>query len=166
MSRAVYAGSFDPLTVGHLWMIEQGAELFGSLTVAVGVNPEKRPLFTTEERVAMLRESTARVPGIELRSFTNQFLISYAKSVGARFVLRGVRNEMDYAYERAMRNINGDLSPDITTVFLMPPRPISEASSSLVRSLMGPEGWQEIVRSYVPKPVFDRLLKVSDGGGR
>jgi pantetheine-phosphate adenylyltransferase len=161
MTVAVYAGSFDPLTVGHLWMIEQGVELFGSLTVAVGINPEKRSLFPPEERLEMLRESTARVKGVEVGSFTNQYLISYAQSVGARFVLRGIRNEADYGYERAMRNINGDLSPGITTVFLMPPRGISEVSSSMVKGLLGPAGWQAIVKSYVPGPVFERLVKVS-----
>jgi len=163
MTLAVYAGSFDPLTVGHLWMIEQGAELFGSLAVAVGVNPEKRALFTPEERVELLRQSTARLPGIRIGSFTDQFLISYARSLGARFILRGVRNENDYVYERAMRNVNGDLAPGITTVFLMPPRAISEVSSSMVKSLMGPEGWQPIVQSYVPAPVFEKLLEKSHG---
>lgn len=166
MSTAVYAGSFDPLTVGHLWMIEQGVDLFGSLTVAVGVNPDKRPLFAPEERLAMVRESTARLSGVAVHTFTNQYLISYAKSIGARFILRGIRNEGDYAYERGMRNINGDLNPEITTVFLMPPRSISEVSSSMVRGLIGPEGWQDIVRGYVPVPVFERLRRAADAGSR
>ena len=160
MTLAVYAGSFDPPTVGHLWMIEQGVDLFGSLEVAVGVNPEKRSLFRPEERVELLRRSTAHLAGVRVGSFTNRFLISYAQSLGARFILRGVRNETDYAYERAMRNVNGDLAPAVTTVILMPPRAISEVSSSMVKSMMGPEGWQEIVRSYVPGPVFERLVEV------
>ena len=166
MTLAVYAGSFDPLTVGHLWMIEQGVALFGSLDVAVGVNPEKRALFTPEERVDMLRRSTADLPGIRIDTFTNQFLISHAKSLGARFILRGVRNEADYVYERAMRNVNGDLAPGITTVFLMPPRPISEVSSSMVKAMTGPEGWEAIVKSYVPAPVFEKLVEVSRGQPR
>jgi pantetheine-phosphate adenylyltransferase len=163
MTLAICAGSFDPLTVGHLWMIEQGVELFGALGVAVGINPDKRALFTPEERVGMLRRSTAHLPGIRVDSFTNRFLIRHAESLGARFILRGVRNESDYVYERAMRNVNGDLAPGITTVFLMPPRAMSEVSSSLVKSLIGPEGWQAIVKSYVPAPVFEKLLEASRG---
>jgi pantetheine-phosphate adenylyltransferase len=161
MTLAVYAGSFDPLTVGHLWMIEQGVELFGSLTVAVGVNPEKRPLLPLEARLELLRRSTSHLSGVRIESFTNRFLIAYAQTLGVRFILRGVRNETDYTYERAMRNVNGDLAPGITTVFLMPPRAISEVSSSLVKSMMGPEGWQEIVKSYVPAPVFEKLVELS-----
>src|SRR5438045_9641417 len=102
----------------------------------------------------LLRRSTSHLPGVRVESFTNRFLLSYAQSLGVRFILRGVRNEADYVYERAMRNVNGDLAPAVTTVFLMPPREISEVSSSLVKSMMGPEGWQETVKSYVPGPVL------------
>lgn len=157
---AVYAGSFDPLTVGHLWMIRQGAELFGRLAVAIGTNPDKRAMFPLEDRLGMLRESTRELGNVEVDSFSNQFLIHYAQARGARFVLRGIRSESDYEYERGMRNINGDLGPAVTTVFLMPPRPIAEVSSSMVRGLIGPAGWESIVRQYTPPPVFERILKV------
>jgi len=154
---AVYAGTFDPLTVGHLWMIEQGARLFDELIVAIGVNPEKRCRFTLDERMEMLRQSISHVAGVRVTSFANQFLMSYAESVGAGFVLRGIRTESDYEYERVMRNINGDLHGPVTTVFLMPPRGIAEVSSSMVKGLIGPCGWEEIVRHYVPSPVFEML---------
>lgn len=158
---AVYAGSFDPLTLGHLWMIERGAELFGGLKVALGVNPGKKPLFGPEERLAMLREATAAVPGVSCEAFSHQFLIDYARAIGARTILRGIRSESDYEYERTMRNINGDLAPSILTVFLIPPREIAEVSSSFVKSLIGPAGWQEIVRRYVPAPVYRRLEEMA-----
>jgi pantetheine-phosphate adenylyltransferase len=153
----VYAGSFDPPTSGHLWMIEQGAALFDNLIVALGLNPEKRYLFSVEERLEMLRECTAHLPNVSIQSFTNQFLITFAQSVGARFVLRGIRNESDYEQERTMRNVNGDLDPHITTVFLVPPRSIAEVSSSLVRGLVGPEGWEDVVKSYVTPGVLQKL---------
>lgn len=156
---AVYAGSFDPLTIGHLWMIEQGIALFPKLVVAIGINPEKRYTFSVEERLAMLRDSVGHLRGIEFASFTQQFLITYAKSVGATHVMRGIRSESDYEYERVMRNINGDLNADITTVFLMPPRDIAEVSSSMVKGLIGPAGWQRVVKPYVPKPVFQSLVE-------
>ena len=154
---AVYAGTFDPITVGHLWMIEQGAALFDKLIVAIGVNPEKRCMFSLDARLDMLRQSVGRFPNVEVRSFTNQFLITYSQSVGAQFVLRGIRTESDYEYERVMRNINGDLSVGVTTVFLMPPRGIAEVSSSMVKGLLGPEGWEVVVKGYIPEPVFEKL---------
>ena len=156
---AVYAGSFDPLTIGHLWMIEQGARLFGDLVVAIGVNPDKRYQFSLGERLEMLRAATKRFRNVKIGSFGNQFLITYAKSMGATHILRGIRSESDYEYERVMRNINGDLSGEITTVFLMPPRDIAEISSSMVKGLIGPAGWEAIVKKYVPPAVFGRLVK-------
>jgi len=154
---AVYAGSFDPPTAGHVWMIEQGAALFGELIVALGVNPEKRYLFSEDERLQMLRECTAHLPNVRVQFFSNQFLIHFAESVSAGFVLRGIRNESDYEQERTMRNVNGDLDPGVTTVFLIPPRAIAEVSSSLVKGLVGPAGWEEIVKSYVSAGVLERL---------
>jgi len=154
----VYAGSFDPLTVGHLWMIEQGALLFERLIVAIGVNPEKRYTFTLEDRLTMLRECLKPFRNVSVASFSAAYLIDYAESVGASHILRGIRSESDYEYERTMRNINGDLDSSICTVFLMPPRDIAEVSSSMVRGLVGPKGWRRVVRKYVPAPVYRHLL--------
>ncbi len=117
----VYAGTFDPLTVGHLWMIEEGSRLFDRLTVGVGVNPGKSYNFPLEDRVAMLRESTGSFRNVSVASFSNRYLIDYAHLVGATHILRGIRTESDYEFERTMRNINGDLDDGICTVFLMPP---------------------------------------------
>ena len=155
----VYAGSFDPPTVGHLWMIEQGVRLFGRLIVAVGVNPEKKCTFSVEARLQMLRASTKPFRNVSVSSFSNRYLIHYAQSVGATHILRGIRSESDYEFERTMRNINSDLNADICTVFLMPPRGIAEVSSSMVRGLIGPGGWQKIVRKYVSDAVYKQLLE-------
>ncbi len=107
----------------------------------------------------MLRESTRQFPSVSVASFSNRYLIHYAQSIKATHILRGIRTESDYEFERTMRNINGDLDPEVSTVFLMPPRGIAEVSSSMVRGLIGPVGWQKIVRKYVPEPVYRRLLK-------
>jgi pantetheine-phosphate adenylyltransferase len=155
----VYAGSFDPLTIGHLWMIDQGVNLFDRLIVAVGINPDKKYTFPLAERLAMIRESLKRYRNVSVTSFSNLYLIDYAQSSRATHILRGIRSESDYEYERTMRNINGDLDPAICSVFLMPPRGIAEVSSSMVRGLVGPKGWQNVVKSYVPGPVYRRLLK-------
>ena len=157
-TTAVYAGSFDPPTVGHLWMIEQAARLFPRLIVAVGLNPDKRSTFTANERLAMLGASVGPHRHIEFAAFGQRYLIDYARSVGAGFIIRGIRSGGDYEYERAMRNINGDLAPQITTLFLMPPRDIAEVSSSMVKGLIGPRGWKRIIRPYVSAPVYEKIL--------
>jgi pantetheine-phosphate adenylyltransferase len=158
---AVYAGSFDPLTVGHLWMIEQGVALFDELVVAIGINPEKRYSFTLDNRLAMLREALRSFRNLSVTSFSNSYLIDYAQEIGATHILRGIRSGGDYEYERTMRNINGDLDPGICTVFLMPPRPIAEVSSSMVKGLIGPKGWRKVVRKYVPEPVYRHIIKAN-----
>src|SRR5678815_4749786 len=155
----VYAGSFDPLTIGHMWMIEQGASLFDKLLVAIGSNPDKRYTFTVDERLTMLRESVGHFKTVTEMSFTNRYLMDFARSVRATHVLRGIRSGSDYEFERSMRYINGDIEKNICTVFLMPPRDIAEVSSSMVKGLVGPKGWQSVVRKYVPPDVYRRLLK-------
>ena len=158
MRKAVYAGSFDPITNGHLWMIKQGANLFDELVVAVGINPEKRYTFSVEERLLMIRESTAAYPQIVVDSFEAHFLVHYATAIGARYILRGIRNGADYENERGWRYINGDLSAATTTVFLMPPRELAEVSSSLVRGMVGPNGWEAVVKAYVPPAAYQLLV--------
>ena len=157
---AVYAGTFDPLTVGHLWMIERGAAIFDKLVVAIGVNFEKRCMFSLDERLDMLRKSTREFRNIAVDSYPNQLLIAYAQSIGAEFMLRGIRTAGDYEYERTMRYVNSELNPGITTVFLQPPREFVEISSSVVKGLIGPDGWETAVKRYVPDPVFEKLREV------
>lgn len=157
--RAVYAGSFDPLTEGHMYMIREGARLFDELIVAVGSNPDKRYSFPVEERMEIIRESTKGMKNVRVAQFQGKFLVDFARQVRAGYLLRGIRTEEDYTFERAMRNINADLNPEITSVFLMPPREFAEISSSFVKGMVGPEGWQKIVKKYVPEPAFKRLLR-------
>jgi len=163
MKKAVYAGSFDPITNGHMWMIEEGSRLFDKLIVAIGINPDKKYTFSLDERVDMLERSTRSFPNVEVDTFENQFLVNYATSVGAEYILRGIRTEGDYEYERGMRHINSDLNPEITTVFLMPPREIVEISSSLVKGLVGPENWEEVIEAYVPRNVYNHFLIKFEG---
>lgn len=157
-STAVYAGSFDPLTNGHLWIIKQAASLFSKLIVAVGTNPDKKYTFSHAERLRMIREALQDYPHVEIADFHNRYLVDFAKEHGATTMIRGIRSPQDYEYERVMRHINADMAPEITTIFLMPPRDIAELSSSMVKGLIGPIGWEEQVKRYVPENVF-RLLK-------
>ncbi len=163
MKKAVYAGSFDPLTKGHLWMIEQGAKLFDELVVAIGINPEKECTFSLGERMEMLRKSTRAFSNVKVASFENEYLVNYADSIGAQYMLRGIRSEADFDYERRMRNINADFRPNIATPFLMPPRELAEVSSSFVKSLVGPNGWENVIEDYIPRNVYNQLLIKNKG---
>jgi pantetheine-phosphate adenylyltransferase len=157
---ALYAGSFDPCTLGHIWMIKQGINLFDRLIVAVGLNPDKQPYFSMEDRIVLLKQATSQFENIEITQYSNKFLIRYAEEIGARYVLRGIRNANDYEYEKTWRQVNSDLNPLVTTIFLIPPREIAEISSSVVRGLVGPDGWEEIVCKYVPACVLERMKEM------
>lgn len=159
MKKGVYAGSFDPLTKGHMWMIKRGATLFDELVVVVGTNPEKNYTFTIEERFELLKKSTKDIKNVKLDIMKNRFLVKYAESIQANYILRGIRTENDYSFERVMRYINGDMNSEINTIFLMPPREIAEVSSSMIKGLIGPDGWQEVVKKYVTAPVYKLFLK-------
>ena len=163
MRTAVYAGSFDPPTNGHLWMIEQGLAMFDRLIVAIGTNTAKHYSFSVEERLELLKASTRESERLSITHFDNRYLVDYAREVGAKYVLRGIRSPHDYEYERVMRQINSDMAPEITTVFLMPPRDIAEVSSNMIKGLIGPAGWEETVGRYVPRPVFESLAKHGAG---
>ena len=157
-SKAVYAGSFDPPTRGHVWMIERGAKLFDRLIVAVAENPEKAYTFPLEQRLGWLEEICGVFDNVEVADIRNRFLARYAADVGAGHILRGIRDEEDYRYERGMRYINSDLNPNLETVFMMPARGLGQVSSSFVKGMVGPDGWQPIVEGYVPPCVFDDLV--------
>jgi pantetheine-phosphate adenylyltransferase len=159
MKKGVYAASFDPVTNGHLWVIEQAARLFDQLVVAIGVNPEKAYTFSMDDRLDLLRETTSQFENVMVTSYEHQFLVNYARSIEAEYIVRGIRTQADYEYERGMRYINSDLDENITTIFLMPPREIAEISSSFVKGLVGPEGWRDVVKRYVPDAVYGKFLE-------
>ena len=133
-SIAIYPGSFDPVTNGHLDLIERGEKMFNLLIVAVLRNAEKQPLFSVEERVEMLREVTKQWPAVEVDVFDG-LLVDYARKRGAGVILRGIRAVSDYEYELQMALMNRKLEPRLETVFMLPGLSYSYLSSKLVREI-------------------------------
>jgi pantetheine-phosphate adenylyltransferase len=150
---AIYPGSFDPTTNGHLDLIERGSRLFDHLVVAVLTNLEKEPLFTVEERVEMLRAATAGMPNVSVDTFSG-LLVDYAMQKKARAILRGIRAFSDYEYELQMALMNRQLQPDLETVFLTPAEAYSYISSRLVKEIFRHGG---SVTGLVPPVVEEKL---------
>ncbi len=150
---AIYPGSFDPVTNGHLDLIARGAMIFDQLIVAVAQNLDKEPLFAVKERVEMLEAVTFEWKNVEVEVF-NGLLMDYARSRGASVVMRGIRAVSDYEYELQMAMMNRKIEPDIETVFMLPAEAYSYLSSRLVKELArlgGP------VKDLVPPLVVERL---------
>lgn len=156
----VYAGSFDPPTKGHLWMMQRGAELFDELLVVLAVNPEKKGFLPLEQRAALLREMTASLPNVRVECLTEGFLVDWAAEQGVTHLLRGIRNAADCDYEKAMAQMNARMEPALQSVFLMPPSELEAVSSSLVRGFVGQKGGERWVASCVPPCVADVLNKM------
>jgi pantetheine-phosphate adenylyltransferase len=107
----------------------------------------------------MVRACCSKIKNVEVAQFSDRFLVDYARQRGAAYIVRGIRNPEDYEYERAMRNINADLAPDIVTVFIMPPRDHAEISSSFVKGLVGPNGWQRTVKKFIPREIYGSFIE-------
>lgn len=161
--HAVYAGTFDPPTNGHLWVIEEASKMFDIVTVAVAVNPDKNPVFSVEERVLMISDMLGDKTrnNVIAQSFHSNFLIKFAIDNKATHLVRGIRNIKDFEYEKVMSDVNRRIDPKITTTFLIPPMELRNVSSSLIRSLVGPFGWESIVVHYVPNVVLTKLQSLA-----
>ena len=156
---AVYPGTFDPITLGHLNVIERASKLFDKLIVAVGVNPGKAPWFTTEERCEMIRQSAAErgLDNVEVTTYTG-LTVQFAKQIGARVIVRGVRPLTDIPAELTMMMANRRMEPDVETLFLIADGELAHVSSSLIKEIASASG-EEQLRAFVPRCVSDAVLK-------
>jgi pantetheine-phosphate adenylyltransferase len=151
---AIYPGSFDPLTLGHVDIIQRGSSLFDTIIVAVLKNIDKSPLFTVQERLEMIRETFQEHGNVEADAFSG-LLVSYAQTRKATAIVRGIRAISDFEYEFQMALMNRRLAPDIETVFMMPAEEYSYVSSRLVKEVASLGG---SVTGLVPEGVESKLL--------
>ena len=158
--HAVYTGSFDPLTLGHVDLIRRGAGLFDRLTVAIGVNPDKQALFTLEERIALSREVLADLANVDVAGFTG-LTVNFVRECGAAVLLRGVRTLTDIESEFTMSLANRALDPQIETVFLMSSEKYTHISSSLIKQIakLGDQDSSNNLKMFVPQQVIEPLRK-------
>jgi pantetheine-phosphate adenylyltransferase len=158
MRRAIYPGSFDPVTYGHLDIIERGCKLFDEIIISILVNPEKEPFFTVDERRDMLNEVVQEISRgrctVRVDSFSG-LLVNYAVAQQANVIVRGIRAISDYEYELQMALMNRRLEPDIETVFMMPAEIYSYVSSRLVKEVFQLGG---TITGIVP-PLIERRMK-------
>ena len=153
-SLAVFPGSFDPITNGHLDIVDRVLRVFGRVRMAILVNPEKQPLFSVDERVAIIREAYRGNPRVDVDTFSG-LLVDYAERAGASVIIRGIRAISDFEYEFQMALMNRRLNPQIETVFMMPAESYSYVSSRLVKEVFQLGGR---VSDLVP-PVVEKRLR-------
>lgn len=153
--KAIYPGTFDPITDGHLDLILRASKLFSQVIIAIASNPGKTPLFSLKERVEMTEEVTAHLSNVSIIGFSN-LLVDCAKDNNADVVLRGLRAVSDFEYEFQMAGMNRRLSPELETMFLTPAEQYEFISSSMIREIVKLKG---DVSSFVPKCVEERLIK-------
>lgn len=156
MKRALFPGSFDPLTMGHLETIRRGAKLFDELIVGVFVNSNKSSLFTMEEKLMLVKEAVSDISNVRVIAQETELTVVAAERLGANFLLRGIRSIKDYEYEREIMEMNQHLNPEIETVFLLAQSQYSHISSSLIKEVLLFDG---NVQAYLPKNVYQMMME-------
>lgn len=154
---AVYTGSFDPITLGHLDVIVRGSRLVDKLIVGIGINAGKEPMFSPDERADLVRRATAQVGNVEVRQFTG-LAVDFVRQCGAHVMLRGVRPLSDIEAELTMMMANRQLDPGIETVFLMADKEYAHVSSSLIKQI-APLADDAELAHFLPAPVIPELRK-------
>lgn len=153
---AVFAGTFDPITLGHLDVIQRGRLLFEHLIVGIGINPGKASMFTIDERIAMAGRVIEPFPNVSVATFEG-LTVQYVRRIGARVILRGLRTLTDMEYEFGMTLTNHRLDPEIETVFLMADGEYSHISSSLIKQV-GRFGGADALRRFVPEEIIEPIV--------
>lgn len=157
MNIAVFPGSFDPITTGHVDIVRRAIPLFDKIIVAVGVNTQKQTLFSLEKRISWLEEVFKDMPEVEI-SFFEGLTVKFCESRNARFLIRGLRNASDFDYEKTISQLNTIIGNNVDTIFLISQPEFSHISSTIVREIIKGKG---NVAPFVPALISDELNKVN-----
>ncbi|MBO7344472.1 MAG: pantetheine-phosphate adenylyltransferase [Clostridia bacterium] len=153
MKTCVFAGTFDPFTNGHEFIVNKCLDIFDRVIIAVGVNVDKKPMFTTRQRVNAIKSVFADNKKVKVYSFSGM-LVDFMKNKGVTVTVRGLRNADDYKYETTMADYNADLYPEITTLYIPTPANLSYVSSSAMRNILGLKG---DIKGYIPEKAYEYL---------
>jgi pantetheine-phosphate adenylyltransferase len=153
---AVYTGSFDPITLGHLHIIKRAAPLFDELVLGIGINADKKSLFEPQQRVELVQEVTGNIKNVRVEVFSG-LAVDFVREMGARVMIRGIRPLTDIAGEFTMMMANHQLDPDIETVFLMAAERYSHVSSSLLKQIAALSDDDEKLAKFVPREIIKPL---------
>lgn len=157
MKTVIYPGTFDPITNGHVDLVERAAAIFDKVILAIAFSEKKRPLFNLEERIDLSRQALAHVPNVEFYGYNN-LLVDFARAHNSLFVLRGVRAIVDFEYELQLANMNRAMLPNLETVFLTPNEHCAFISSTLVREIASMKGQiEQFVPAVVARALRDKF---------
>lgn len=162
MKKIAFTGSFDPITKGHLWVVQEGLEIAEKVVLMIAVNPSKKYMFSEKERKDMIYNSLVEY-GIENRVeiviSRNEYVAQSAMDLDCQYLIRGIRSAVDFDYESLIQKANTEVLGGAKTIFVMPPRDLESVSSSFIKNLVGPVGWHWNIKKFITNAVYDALIK-------
>lgn len=162
MKKIAFTGSFDPITKGHLWVVQEGLEIAEKVVLMIAVNPEKKYMFSEDERKEMIYQSLIEYgieDKVEIVVSKNEYVAQSAIEFGCDYLIRGIRSAVDFDYESLIQKANTEVLDGAKTIFVMPPRDLESVSSSFIKNLVGPVGWHWNIKKFVSNAVYDALIK-------
>lgn len=159
MKKAIYAGTFDPITTGHQFLIKEGSQIFDHLTVVLAVNKNKTTLFNIEERKEQIQFFIKDLKNVSLELVEKEYIANFAQTIGATYLLRGLRDCNDYTYEQKVESINLKINPNLKTIYISSPDELKAISSSMVKSLVGFQGYQFLLKDLINQKVLQDFNK-------
>jgi len=158
MKKALIAGTFDPPTIGHEWLIVESLRLFDNVTVVISNNADKKTMFDIDQRKKLV-EDVCWGYSVDVVVSPNRYLVDYAGKNNYTHIIRGIRSAADYEYEKQLKDISEDINIDVQFVYLLTPPHLNYISSSMVKGLVGYEHWESVVEDYLPENVYEEFVK-------
>lgn len=162
MKKIAFTGSFDPITKGHLWVVQEGLEIAEKVVLMIAINPTKKYMFSEKERKDMIYKSLVEYgieDRVEIVISRNEYVAQSAMDFDCQYLIRGIRSAVDFDYESLIQKANTEILGGAKTIFVMPPRDLESVSSSFIKNLVGPVGWHWNIKKFITDAVYDALIK-------